>query len=128
VNEVTNESDAFPSWRVGVHTSIAGSFDQAAEKARQLGCSAFQIFSSSPRMWKARDPRRDEIAALARLRQTHNLHPLVIHANYLINLASPDEVMRARSIEAFQGEIARAVALGAEYIVLHPGSFRSASA
>lgn len=79
-------------------------------------------------MWKAREPRRDEITALGRLRQRYNLTPLVVHANYLINLASPDEIVRTRSIEAFRGEIGRAAALGAEYVVLHPGSFRNGSA
>src|ERR1700685_2398648 len=98
-----------------MHTSIAGSFGQAAEKAHQLGCSSFQIFSSSPRMWKARDPRAEEISAMARLRQQYDLNPLVIHANYLINMASPDAALRGKSIEAFRGEMARAAALGAEY-------------
>lgn len=79
-------------------------------------------------MWKARDPRRDEITALARLRQSYNLTPLVVHANYLINLASPDATIRTRSVEAFRGEIGRACTLGAEYVVLHPGSFRNGSA
>lgn len=79
-------------------------------------------------MWKAREPRPEEITALGRLRQRYDLHPLVIHANYLLNLASPDEVLRARSLQAFRGEIGRAGALGAEYLVLHPGSYRNGSA
>jgi len=124
----TEAADAFPSWRVGIHTSIAGSLDQAAEKAHQLGCSSFQIFSSSPRMWKGRDPRRDEMAAMARLRAKYDLYPLIIHANYLLNLASPDATLRNRSVEAFRDEIRRAAAIGADYIVLHPGSFRDSSA
>lgn len=110
-----------------MHTSIAGSFHQAAEKAYQLTCNTFQIFSSSPRMWKTRDPRAEEIATLHRLRQRYDLHPLVIHANYLINLASPEPAIRTRSIEAFRGEVGRASALGAEYLVLHPGSRKDGS-
>src|SRR5690242_1062202 len=108
---VTEESQPALKWRVGVHTSIAGSLDQAAERARQIGCTAFQIFSSSPRMWKSRYPRPDEIAAMQRLRQTYDLRPLVIHANYLINLASPEANLRRQSLEAFQSEVARAAAL-----------------
>jgi len=127
-SEVTDDTDAFPTWRVGVHTSIAGSFDQAAEKAHTLTCTAFQIFSSSPRMWKSREPRAEEIAAMASLRRRYDLYPLVIHANYLINLASPEPALRKQSVDAFRGEIGRAAALGAEYLVLHPGSFRQATA
>ena len=124
---MTAETEEFIPWRVGIHTSIAGSFDQAALKAHQLGCSAFQIFSSSPRMWQARDPRAEEVSALNRLRERYDLRPLVIHANYLINLASPEENIRKKSVGAFRGEISRAAALGAEYVVLHPGSFRDGS-
>ena len=122
-----SETAAFPLWRVGIHTSIAGSFDQAAEKAHQLNCSSFQIFSSSPRMWNTREPRAEEITAMARLREQHDLRPLVIHANYLLNLASPEPGLRRRSVEAFRGEVARAGALGAEFLVLHPGSHKNTS-
>jgi deoxyribonuclease IV len=124
---MTEDTEAFSSWRVGIHTSIAESYGQAAEKAHQLRCTAFQIFSSSPRMWKARDPQPEEISALHQIRQRYDLRPLVVHANYLINLASPDPALRSRSLEAFQGEIGRASALGAEFLVLHPGSYRDGS-
>lgn len=62
---------------------------------------------------------------MARLRREYDLSPLVIHANYLLNLASPEPALRRRSIAAFREELARASALGAEYLVLHPGSFRN---
>ncbi|MBI4442978.1 MAG: deoxyribonuclease IV [Acidobacteria bacterium] len=127
-SDTNNDPDAFSPWRVGMHTSIAGSLDQAAERAHRLGCTAFQIFSGSPRMWNTRQPAAEQVAALARLRERYDLHPLVIHTNYLINLASPDKTLRERSIEAFRGEISRAVALRADYLVLHPGSHRGSSA
>ena len=76
-------------------------------------------------MWKQREPSAEEISALARLRARHDLSPLVIHTNYLVNLATPEPAMRKRSVEAFTQEIRRADALGAEYLVLHPGSYRS---
>lgn len=123
-----NESDGFSGWRAGIHTSIAGSLEQAAEKAHLLGCNTFQIFSSSPRMWKAREFAAREIAALGALRQRYQLFPLAVHANYLINMASPDKALRKRSLEAFRGEIRRAAAIGAEYLIFHPGSSRNASA
>ena len=59
-----------------------------------------------------------------RLRAKYDLKPLVIHTNYLINLASSNEMFLQKSLEAFRGEVVRALALGAEHLVLHPGSFR----
>src|SRR3990172_5745446 len=85
VGEGKSEAEAFSKWRVGVHTSIAGSLEQAAERAHQIGCTTFQIFSSSPRMWRSRDFSAGEIAEFARLRSRYDLTPLVIHTNYLVN-------------------------------------------
>src|ERR1700740_1725327 len=61
-----------------------------------------------------------------RLRAQYDLKPLVIHTNYLVNLASSNERFLQMSLEAFRGEVVRAVSLCAEYLVLHPGSFRGA--
>lgn len=127
VSEAAKETEIPSCWRLGVHTSIAGSLAQAAEKAHELGCTAFQIFSTNPRMWKSREPTAEELTAVARLRREYDLHPLVIHANYLLNIASPDRTLRQRSLDAFREEIGRAVALQAEYLVLHPGSYRESS-
>ena len=65
---------------------------------------------------------------MARLRQRYDLKPLAIHANYLVNLAGGNAEFHAKSIVAFRGEVERALALGAEFLVLHPGSFRAAAA
>jgi deoxyribonuclease IV len=110
--------------RVGLHTSIAGALEGAALEAARLGANTFQIFSSSPRMWKASVPSKPAIALLNKAREQHDLYPLVIHDNYLINLASADEVIRKKSIDAFRGELERAIAIGAEYLVAHPGNYK----
>ena len=110
--------------RLGIHTSIAGSLPQAAERAHVLGCNTFQIFSSSPRMWRAGTVTTSDARLFDRLRQRYDLYPLAIHANYLMNLASDDAVIRPRSIAAFRGEIERALAIGADYLILHPGSVK----
>jgi deoxyribonuclease-4 len=118
-----------PAWmdgsvRIGIHTSIAGSYLNALESARKLGCNALQIFSASPRMWvggSSRIPEPDSAAFRAR-RAELQLGPLVIHANYLINLAAMQPMLRTRSIQAFHDEIVRALSLGADYLVVHPGS------
>jgi deoxyribonuclease IV len=110
--------------RIGIHTSIAGSLERSALKAAELGANTFQIFSSSPRQWKASLPSEPSIRLFQRARERHDLTPLVIHDNYLINLASVHEGIRAQSIQAFHGELERAIAIGAEYLVAHPGNYK----
>lgn len=123
-----------PAWkdgsiRIGIHTSIAGDIAGSLEIAHGLGANALQIFSSSPRMWE-RGPSRIQEADSKRFRDRRKelqLGPVVIHDNYLINLASPNPVLRTRSVQAFHQELVRAVALGADYLVAHPGSGRESS-
>jgi deoxyribonuclease IV len=112
------------SVRIGIHTSIAGSYLNALEAARKLGCNALQIFSASPRMWQGGSARIAEVDAQAfRARRDElRLGPLVVHANYLINLASPQRMLQTRSIQAFHDEVVRAMALGADFLVVHPGA------
>ena len=124
-----------PAWknggtRIGIHTSIAGDLSGALEIAHGLGANALQIFSSSPRMW-VRGPSRISEADATRFRDRRKvlgLGPLVIHDNYLINLASPNPVLRTRSVQAFHQEIVRALALGADFLVAHPGCCRESAA
>jgi len=78
-------------------------------------------------MWRASLPDPAQVRLLRAARERFDLHPLVIHVNYLVNLASCDPVIRSRSIAAFRGEIDRALAIGAEFLVLHPGSYRGAT-
>lgn len=75
-------------------------------------------------MWRASHPGEAELAALRKARRRFDLKPLVVHVNYLVNLASADPVIRSKSIAAFRGELERADAMGAEYLVVHPGSYR----
>jgi deoxyribonuclease IV len=114
------------SRRIGIHTSSAGGAQNAAERAYRLGCNTFQMFSSSPRQWVPYELSRPQCDEMKRLREKYDLKPLVIHTNYLVNLASVNQLFLKKSIEAFHGEIERALALEAEYLVLHPGSFRGA--
>ena len=112
------------STRIGIHSSISGSYLNALESSRKLGCNALQIFSASPRMWQRGNVRiqeQDSKAFRAR-REELQFGPLVIHANYLINLAAQQPMLRTRSIQAFHEELVRGLALGADYVVVHPGS------
>src|SRR5215467_14106717 len=118
-----------PAWmdgslRIGIHTSIAGSYLNALESARKLGANALQIFSASPRMWQTATVRIAETdrKAFQTRREELGLGPLVIHANYLVNLAAMQPMLRTRSIQAFHEELVRGVVLGADYVVVHPGA------
>jgi deoxyribonuclease IV len=115
------------SRRIGIHTSTAGGVELAAERAYRLGCNAFQIFSTSPRQWKPYELVRPQCDKMGRLRERYGLSPLVIHANYLVNLAGGNPEFHAKSIAAFRGEVERALALHADFLVLHPGSYRGSS-
>ncbi len=115
------------SRRIGIHTSTAGGPDTAAERAYRLGCNTFQIFSSSPRQWKPYELSRQQCETLSRLRAQYGLKPLVIHASYLLNLGGSNQQFYARTIASFRAELERALALCAEYLVVHPGSFRGAN-
>lgn len=112
------------SRRIGIHTSTAGGIHHAAERAYRLGCNTLQVFSSSPRQWAPYELSHPLCDEMLRLRTKYDLKPLVIHTNYLVNLASTNQLFLRKSIEAFRGEVERALAMCADYLVLHPGSFR----
>lgn len=113
--------------RIGIHTSRSKSLENAALKAHELGANTFQIFSASPRMWRAVPPDPTDAKRLRAARKRLDLTPLVIHANYLANLASIDAEIRAKSIASFRGELERAALIGADYLVLHPGNHKGQS-
>jgi deoxyribonuclease-4 len=113
--------------RVGVHTSIAKALENAAHHAKKIGCDTFQMFSANPRGWKTLEPSAEEFERFREARAGYGLTPVVVHDNYLINLASADPHIRDKSIAAFRRELKRAVALGADYLVTHPGSAKGNS-
>jgi len=106
-----------------VHLGTAGGASNAVEKAREIGANTFQFFSSSPRMWRAPkvDPKQAE--RMRDLRAKLDVTPIVIHTSYLVNVCSQTDDIREKSIAAFRGEIERALTFGADYLVLHPGSW-----
>jgi len=110
--------------RIGVHLGTAGGCWTAVNRAVEAGANTFQFFSSSPRMWRAAPVKEDDAAKMRDLRAAHDVGPVSIHASYLINLCSQTEAVRVSSTAAFRGEVERALALGAEYLVLHPGSWK----
>jgi len=95
-------------------------------KAQRLGADTVQIFSRNPRGWKARPLEGEEVEYFKRVRRATGVSPVVIHANYLINLAAADEGIREKSVASFREEVERGLQLGADYLVVHPGSARGA--
>jgi deoxyribonuclease IV len=110
--------------RIGVHLGTAGGASNAVDKAHEIGANTLQIFSSSPRMWRPQkiDPKQAERMRTQRAKL--DVGPLVIHTSYLVNVCSQTAEFREKSVVAFRGEIERALMLGAEYLVLHPGSWK----
>jgi len=113
--------------RIGVHVGTSGGCFTAVQRAVEAGANTFQIFSASPRQWKAAPVKPEDAAKMRALRAEHDVNPVAIHASYLINLCSQTETVRANSIDAFRGEVERALAMGAEFLVLHPGSWKGLS-
>jgi deoxyribonuclease-4 len=111
---------------LGKHCSIAGGLPLALERAAELGCTAVQFFSRNPRGWATRPLDDEEVVRFWETRERLNLRSVTIHTNYLVNLAAPDPFIRERSIVAFRDELVRAARLGADYLVVHPGSSRGA--
>lgn len=108
---------------LGAHMSIAGSIALAPERGESVGCEAIQIFSRSPRMLRNTKPLAvEETAAFRANLVAHGIARAVIHANYLINLASPKKPMLKLSRAAFVDELNRAQELGVHDVIFHPGA------
>jgi deoxyribonuclease IV len=76
-------------------------------------------------MWRASPPKEHDIGMMDKTRERFDLYPLAIHVSYLINLAAVDPVVREKSIAGFRGELVRALSIGAEYLIVHPGSHKN---
>ncbi|HYY56487.1 MAG TPA: deoxyribonuclease IV [Pyrinomonadaceae bacterium] len=110
--------------RIGIHAPIAGGLHKALLKSGELGCDAVQIFSRNPRGWRARPLTGEEIERFGAARAATGITPVVIHCNYLVNLAAANPDILEKSRASFREEVLRGVALGADYLVVHPGSAR----
>lgn len=110
--------------RIGIHLSTSGGTWTAVQRAVDCGANCFQIFSSSPRTWRAAPVSPEDAHRMRTGLREHNIAPLVIHASYLINLCSQVAAVRQNSTAALRGEVERALALGAGLLVLHPGSWK----
>ncbi|MFH0763781.1 MAG: deoxyribonuclease IV [Candidatus Omnitrophota bacterium] len=108
--------------RIGLHVSIAGHIYESLERAKALGCNTMQIFSRNPRGWQAARIEKHDVDEFRRLKIKYDIKPVAVHIPYIINLATPDDKLYSRSIDAYVEDIERADLLGAEYFVTHLGS------
>ena len=108
---------------LGAHVSAAGGIPQAPPRAKAIGATALQLFTKQANRWAERVCEDDECKQFRAALADTAVGPTVSHDSYLINLASPDPILRARSIESFVAELERCRALGIAYVVSHPGNF-----
>ena len=108
---------------LGAHVSIAGGTREAPPRAKAIGATAMQIFTKMANRWAERACEDEECAAFRTALARTDVLATVAHDSYLINLASPDVLLRRRSIESFVAELARCEALGLDFLVSHPGNY-----
>jgi len=107
---------------IGAHVSPAGGPAKAVERGVERGCRAIQIFNQNPRAWKPREYSAAEVDDFRRAMAGSEVDALLIHAVYLLNCASEDPEIRAKSLRSLTSSLEAGAALGAHAVVLHPGS------
>ena len=107
---------------LGAHVSAAGGVQNAPGRAAEIGCVNLQLFTKQPARWAEPDIDEETAVAFATERTEHGIRVAVAHDSYLINLASPDPALWARSLACFEGELRRCTALGLDFVVTHPGN------
>ena len=112
---------------LGAHMSMAGGYYKAVDAAREEGCDCVQLFTKNNNQWRARPITDEDVERFKAAIQEHGITHPIAHDSYLINMASPDKELWARSIEAMIVELRRAEQLGIPYVVAHPGAFTSSS-
>lgn len=110
---------------LGAHMSIAGGVDKAIERGAALSCTAIQLFTKNANQWKGRPFEKEEIERFAALRKVSNIFRILAHNAYLINLASANNSLRVKSINALIDEMGRCMALSIPCIIIHPGAHLS---
>ena len=105
-----------------MHVSISGRVDQAPERAKELGCDTFQMFTRNPRGWRFSKLKSDEVAEFRRKANEFGFIPVVTHMPYLPNLSSPRKIIYNKSVKSLSAEMERCADLAIPYVVTHLGS------
>ena len=114
--------------RLGAHLPVAAGHVRAAERAAEIGASAMQLFGDNPTAWKRRNGPPPDLPVFRRRLRELDIGPVAIHASYLINLAGPDPVFLARSVELLRHELRVAPEYGARFVNVHTGSHKETGA
>ena len=112
--------------RIGFHAPIKGGLQNALIISKEVGCDTVQLFSRNPRGWMAKPLTRADVSLFRQTHRLTKLSPVLIHCNYLVNLAATEGIFLEKSISSFREEVLRALLLGVDYLVVHPGSARGA--
>src|SRR6204780_5306230 len=110
---------------IGAHVSPAGGLPKAIERGEALGARSIQIFNQSPRMWRPTVYREEDIAAFREAMAASSVDAVLIHAVYLLNCASEDPDIRAKSLTSLTHSLRVGQQIGASGVVLHPGSAKT---
>jgi deoxyribonuclease-4 len=113
---------------IGAHVSPAGGLPNAVARGVERGCEAIQIFNQSPRMWRSTEYTDETVAAFREAIATSGIEAVLIHGSYLLNCASEDREIRAKSLASLVGSLRAGDAIGATAVVLHPGSAKGGTA
>ncbi len=112
---------------LGAHMSMAGGYYKAVDAAHKAGCDCVQLFTKNNNQWRAKPITDDDVEKFRSSLDEHGIKHTISHDSYLINLASPDDELWKKSIDAFVIELQRAELLGIPYVVAHPGAFTTSS-
>ena len=112
--------------RIGAHVSVAGGVDNAVGRQTEVGGNCGQIFTTSPQVWQLPSISDDEAARFREETSASLDGPWVIHSSYLVNLCTPKDDLREKSIESMQAEVEAADRLGVEYVNVHLGAHTGA--
>ena len=115
--------------RLGAHMSAAGGLFKAFARGDEAGCDSMLVFTKSNRQWNAKPITDKDVAQYRKAAEKYpHIHPVAVHASYLINIASPDDELWEKSYQALKDEVERAAAFDIPFITFHPGSFVSSDA
>jgi deoxyribonuclease IV len=109
--------------RLGAHVSVQGGVDKAPFRGKAIGATAIQVFTKTPSQWREPNVPTETFAEFRRECERHQFTSIVAHDSYLINLATPDRALSARSVASFTAELRRCEAFGIPYLVSHPGNY-----
>ncbi len=112
---------------LGAHMSIAGGYYKAVDAAQRAGCDCVQVFTKNNNQWRAKTITDEDVERFRAAMDEHGITHPISHDSYLINMASPDDELWKKSVDAFVIELQRAELLGIPYVVAHPGAFTSST-